>query len=123
MSNSETAPEISPERGVHNPRIVDLISSDADSQSVELLMLETRAWDSHPKQSEQLQEKFNNYLDYVIDGFLVQQYPQYRGRKVRITVEMVSAPTEEIAALLEAMGRYCGSVGIELRTRLTDPAE
>ena len=94
------------ERGVSNPRVIDLIapfqsessqpeSSKAESlkaeSGVELVMIEDRPWGSDPAQLDQLQEKLNNYLDYVLDGFLAQQYPAYAGRKIRIALECVNA--------------------------------
>ncbi len=35
-------------RGVHNPRVVDLVRLDAERDEVVLLMLEERAWGTAP---------------------------------------------------------------------------
>lgn len=117
-SATGTAPAFDPttERGVHNPRVIDLIAPSEDGAGVVLTMMESRPWRSDPKQLEQLQEKFNNYLDYAIDGYLVQQYPQYQGRKVFIELQIQNPPDAEIASLLEAMERYALSIGIVFRT-------
>jgi len=63
------------ERGVHNPRVVDLIRP-GEGGGVELLMLESRPWGSDPLQLAQLEEKLNAYLGYVQTGALVRDYPQ-----------------------------------------------
>jgi hypothetical protein len=53
---AEASREVEQERGVHNPRVVDLMRLDAEADEVELLMLETRPWGSDPRQ---LEAKFN----------------------------------------------------------------
>jgi hypothetical protein len=55
-SVAEASREVEQERGVHNPRVVDLMRLDAEADEVELLMLETRPWGSDPRQ---LEAKFN----------------------------------------------------------------
>ena len=61
-------------RGVHNPRVVDLIHLDEATGEVVLLMLEERPWGSDPEQLRQLEAKFNAYLEYVLGGHMVKQY-------------------------------------------------
>ncbi len=110
------------ERGVRNPRVIDLITPiPGDTPAVELLMVEDRAWGSDPAQLDQLQEKLNNYLDYVLDGFLAQQYPAYAGRKVRIALECVEEPKGAERGLLEAIERYLVSTGLEFRLAVKAP--
>ena len=126
-----------PHRGVRNPRVIDLITPIADSvksfsgadalsgsganapTGVELLMIEDRPWGSEPAQLDELQEKLNNYLDYVLDGFLVQQYPAYAGLKIRIALECVAEPKGAEQGLLEAIERYLASTGIGFRLAIT----
>jgi hypothetical protein len=100
------------DRGVHNPRVVDLIRLDAATDAVELLMLETRPWGSDPRQLEQLEAKFNSYLGYVQTGALARDYPQYAGRQVRFRLECASAPAGDAAAMLGAIHDFAESEGI-----------
>jgi hypothetical protein len=99
-------------RGVHNPRVVDLIRLDAATDAVELLMLETRPWGSAPRQLEQLEAKFNSYLGYVQTGALARDYPQYTGRRVRFRLECATAPAGDTAAMLGAMRDFAEGEGI-----------
>ena len=99
------------ERGVQNPRVVDLIRPDA-AGGVELLMLETRPWGSDPEQLDQLEAKLNAYLGYVQTGALVRDYPQYAGIAVRFRLECAGAPTGEAARMLAAMREFCAGDGI-----------
>jgi hypothetical protein len=100
------------ERGVHNPRVVDLVRLDAAADAVELLMLETRPWCSDPRQLEQLEAKFNSYLGYVQTGALARDYPQYAGRLVRFRLECSSAPAGDAAAMLGATRAFAENEGI-----------
>ena len=75
-------------RGVFNPKVVDLISWDAEREEVVLLMLEDRPWDADPQQLHQLEEKFNAYLGYVQGGYLVREYPHYEGRDVCFALDI-----------------------------------
>jgi len=100
------------ERGVHNPRIVDLIRLDGAADEVELLMLEARPWGSDPRQLAQLEAKFNSYLGYVQTGALARDYPQYAGKTVRFRLECASPPAGEVAAMLAAMRDFSGREGI-----------
>jgi hypothetical protein len=70
------------ERGVHNPRVVDLVRLDAAADAVELLMLETRPWGSDPRQLEQLEAKFNSYLGYVQTGPLTKKKTAKNGSAI-----------------------------------------
>lgn len=100
---SEGLPE---SRGVHNPRVVDLIRLDAESGEVVLLMVEERAWATVPEQFEQLEDKFNSYLSYVLGGHLVEEYPQYAGKRVRFELECAGTPGSHELGLLTAMRNF-----------------
>lgn len=99
-------------RGVRNTRVVDLISLDPATDEIVLLMIEDRPWGSDPKQLDQLQEKLNNYLDYILDGYLTKQYPDYLGKRARIELSSVSVPEGEAASLIDAIQSYLRSVNI-----------
>ena len=99
------------ERGVHNPRVVDLIRP-AEGGGVELLMLETRPWGSDPGQLAQLEEKLNAYLGYVQSGSLARDYPDYAGAPVRFRLECAAPPEGDAAEMLTAIRDFCAGEGI-----------
>jgi hypothetical protein len=99
-------------RGVANPRVVDLIGLDAERDEVYLVMLEERSWGTDPGQLRQLENKFNSYLDYLLDGHLAAQYPQYEGRRVRFQLDCVAPPGEDMTAMLTSMRNFAKSEGI-----------
>ncbi len=102
-------------RGVTNPRVIDLISLDAESDEVVLLILETRPWGSDLEQMPQLEDKLNSYLAYVQDGWLARQYPQYEGRKVRFQLDCASAPGDTEERFLRSAMKFAAGEGIGFR--------
>lgn len=105
-------------RGVHNPKVVDLIQLDRERGEVVLLMLEERPWGSTPEQLRQLEAKFNGYLSYALDGFLAAQYPDYAGRPVCIRLDCVMAPGDEERAMLASMHGFANSVEVRFEVNV-----
>jgi len=105
-------------RGVHNPKVVDLIRLDPERDEVVLLMLEQRPWGAAPEQLRQLELKFNGYLSYVLDGFLVAQYPQYKDVPVCIRLDCAAVPGEVERPLLVSMQGFATSVEIRFEVNV-----
>jgi len=105
--------------GVENPMIMDLITLDPATDCVVLVMIERRAWGASPRQLQQIEEKINRYLGYVLDGFLVQHYPQYRGKSVQIRLDCAEAPHGLAVSFVEAARRATYSHGVEFIVNAT----
>jgi len=97
------------ERGVHNPRMLDLVQLNLTQESVELHIIEFRRWSDSFQ--EELEEKFNNYLDYVLDGHLIAQYPSYQGKPITLVIQYTEEPTTAIVELFAVIERYLNSIG------------
>jgi hypothetical protein len=99
-------------RGVENPTVLDLIFSDSESGTVVLVMYETRPFRDAETQLRQLQDKIDRYLSYVLDGFLIQHYPQYEGIPVRMMLQTVHPPEGRAKSLLAAAEKVCREFGV-----------
>jgi hypothetical protein len=108
-------------RGVHNPRVIDLLTEDPAGDEVVLVMLEPRPWDSDPEQLRQLEAKFNAYLEYVLGGHLAQQYPQYVGRRVRFQLDCAENPRPADGAFFTAMDNFAAGEGIRWVVNVVRP--
>ena len=97
------------QRGIQNPNVIDLISLDAEANQVVLLMLEKRPWGTVSDQLEQLDEKYNSYVSYVLDGHLVNQYPQYADKAVRIQLDCATPPGAQEQIRIDAMRNFAKS--------------
>lgn len=99
-------------RGVENPAVVDLIGFDADAEEVVLTLIEERPWGVSEEQLPQLQAKLNSYLDYVIDGFMVDDYPDYGDKPVRFELECAVRPGDREQGFLTAFRNFASTQGI-----------
>jgi hypothetical protein len=111
--------------GVQNPAIIDLITLDTPTDTVVLVMMERRPWGAGPlqlaPQINQIEEKVNRYMGYVLDGFLAEQYPQYRGKMVRIRLDCAEAPQGESARFVAAMTDAIERHGIQFAMAVQAP--
>lgn len=105
------------ERGIQNPKVIDLIHP-VNKDIVEIFMVEERPW-GNDIQITQLEEKFNVYLGYVLEGFFTEQYPDYKDRSVHFILECKQAPHGEIKEMINAMQQYATSENIEFEVRIT----
>ncbi len=106
------------QRGVRNPEIVDLISLDESTGEVVLTMIEDRPWHSIEAGLSDLDEKCNRYFVYLLDGFFAEQYPQYRGRRIRVQLDCLEAPPEDAMPLLGGIGGFAEAHGMQFTIRL-----
>ncbi len=106
-------------RGVHNPRVVDLVTDDDATGEVVLVMLESRPWGSDPEQLRQLEAKFNAYLEYVLGGHMAKQYPDYAEKPVRIQLDCAENPRAEDGAFFTSMSNFAAGESIRWVVRVT----
>jgi hypothetical protein len=110
------------ERGVGNPKVVDLIAFDSDRGEVVLSMLEERRWGSVPDQIKQIEDKFNSYLAYVLAGHLEREYPQYAGVPVVFQLDCAQAPGSQESAFLAAVANFAAEENIRFVVNVLNPA-
>jgi hypothetical protein len=106
------------EPGVANPNVVDLIAPEPGGGPVVLVMRDARPWHGQ-EQLRQLEEKINRYLGYVLDGFLVRQYPDYAERAKAIRLECRDEPSGEAAAFLAEARTVIEAQGLGFEIRVT----
>ena len=108
-------------RGVENPAVVDLIDWDAGSSEVVLTVIEERPWGSHAEQLPQLQEKLNSYLDYVLDGFMAEDYPEYGQKPVRFELDCAAEPGAAEQGFLNAFRNFASTQSIRFVVKPRQP--
>jgi hypothetical protein len=108
--------------GVENAKVIDLISVDPASDKVVLTMVERRAWGASPQQFQQIEEKINRYMGYVLDGFLAEHYPQYEGKRVQLRLECAEEPHGEATLFVQAATRAASDHGLEFVVAVKPPA-
>jgi hypothetical protein len=91
------------ESGVARADVIDLFGHDPETDEVLLVMNEERDWTGGDEQLHELQEKFNAYASFLLDGEMVAAHPELAGKKARIELRCNHMPNEPALALLEAI--------------------
>jgi len=89
--------------GIANPEIIDLFGVDQKTSEVLLVMNEPRPWDGSHEQLHEMQEKFNAYASFILDGEMTEAHPELAGRTARIQLRCQHMPNEEALGLLKAI--------------------
>jgi hypothetical protein len=89
--------------GVANSGVIDLFGFDSARSEVLLVMNEPRPWVGGDEQLHQLQEKFNAYASFILDGEMAAAHPELAGKPARIELRCAQLPADEGLALLEAI--------------------
>jgi hypothetical protein len=90
-------------KGVANPSMIDLFGFDRAKGEVLLVMNESRTWDGGDEQLHELQEKFNAYASFILDGELAEAHPEMTGKPARIELRCEHLPNENALTLLQAI--------------------
>ena len=89
--------------GIANPTVIDLFAVDQKSGDVLLVMIESRPWTGGEEQLHQLQEKFNTYASFILDGEMTETHPELKDKASRIELRCQHLPSEQALALLQAI--------------------
>lgn len=89
-----------PAAGVANPAVIDLFALDQKVDQVLLVMIEDRPWDGSDLRLHEVQEKFNAYVSFLLDGEMVAAHPELAGKSARIELRCAEMPDERALELL-----------------------
>ncbi len=89
--------------GLARADVIDLFAHDPKSDEVLLAMFEGRPWDDSDLQLFQLQEKFNAYVSFLLDGELAEAHPALAGKNARIELRCAEMPEGRALDLLNAI--------------------
>jgi hypothetical protein len=80
--------------------VIDVIAHDAKTGEVVLVMDEPDEWDGSDARLLALQERFNAYVSFLLDGEMVSEHPELAGKPVRIKVHCAHVPEPRAIELL-----------------------
>lgn len=72
--------------------IIDLIAHDPKTDEAVLVMNEPAQWNGSDEQLHALQERFNAYTSFLLDGELAEAHPELGGKKMRIELRCAHMP-------------------------------
>ncbi len=79
---------------------IDVIGQDPKTGEVVLVMNQPDEWASSDEQLLSLQERFNAYVSFLLDGELTESHPELAGKRARIEVRCAHMPDTRALELL-----------------------
>lgn len=77
-----------------------MIAHDAKTGEVVLVMNEPNAWSDSDARLLALQERFNAYVSFLLDGEMASDHPELAGKSARIEVRCAHMPDARALELL-----------------------
>jgi hypothetical protein len=93
--------EIEPQTSKMKNRVgvIDVIAQDTKTGEVVLVMNQPQ-WDGSDEQLLGLQERFNAYVSFLLDGEMAEAHPELAGRPARIELRCAQLPDPRALELL-----------------------
>jgi hypothetical protein len=79
---------------------IDIVAHDPKCDEAVLVMDEAQIWDGSDAQLHELQERFNAYVSFLLDGEMAETHPELAGKKARIEVRCAEMPDARALNLL-----------------------
>lgn len=95
-----------PESGSKHPSdenrvgVIDMIAHDPKTDEAVLIMNERAAWDGSDERLLELQERFNAYVSFLLDGEFAEWDPKLAQKRARIEVRCAHLPDARAIDLL-----------------------
>jgi len=80
--------------------VIDLLAHDTKTDEVLLVMNESRPWDGSDARLHELQERFNAYASFLLDGEFAESHPDLAKKPARIEVRCAHMPDVRAIELL-----------------------
>jgi uncharacterized protein DUF6572 len=80
--------------------VIDVIAQDPKTGEVVLVMNEPDEWDGSDEQLLALQERFNAYVSFLLDGEMASDHPSLAGKPARIELRCAHVPDTRALELL-----------------------
>jgi hypothetical protein len=91
-------PEISNSK--NRTSVIDVVAHDPKTGQVVLVMIEPNEWDGSDEQLLSLQERFNAYVSFLLDGEMAEAHPELAGKPIRIELRCAHIPDTRALELL-----------------------
>ena len=80
--------------------VIDMIAHDPKSDEAVLIMHEAEPWDGSDERLFHLQERFNAYVSFLLDGEFAEWDPKLAQKRARIEVRCAHMPDSRALDLL-----------------------
>ena len=107
--------------GVGNPAVIDMFALDQYADEVLLVMTEDRPWNGSDERLHEVQEKFNAYVSFLLDGEMLAAHPELQGKRARIELRCADMPDERAVELLGNIHEQLALQEIKMEVLVADP--
>jgi uncharacterized protein DUF6572 len=80
--------------------VIDMIAQDRKTGEIVLRMNEPDPWDGSDERLLALQERFNAYVSFLLDGEMAREHPELAGKPARIELRCAQMPDTRALELL-----------------------
>ena len=80
--------------------MIDVIGQDSNTGEVVLVMNESEPWDDSDERLLALQERFNAYVSFLLDGEMAETNPELASKPARIELRCAHLPDTRALELL-----------------------
>jgi hypothetical protein len=87
-------------KGKNRTGVIDVIAHDPKKNEVVLVMNEPNEWDGSDEQLLSLQERFNAYASFLLDGEMAEAHPELADKSTRIELRCAHMPDSRALELL-----------------------
>ena len=94
--------------------VIDVIAEDAKTGEVVLVMNEPNEWGGSDEQLLALEERFNAYVSFLLDGEMAEAHPELAGKPARIELRCAHTPDARALELLALIHDRLGFQEIKL---------
>jgi uncharacterized protein DUF6572 len=102
--------------------VIDLLAHDTKRDEVLLVMNEPRAWEGSDERLHELQERFNAYASFLLDGEFAESHPELAHKRVRIEVRCAHMPDARAIELLGMIHDQLAFQDIKMEVVVKDAA-
>ncbi|HTL79094.1 MAG TPA: DUF6572 domain-containing protein [Candidatus Babeliales bacterium] len=114
------------ERDISNNKnrtgVIDVIAHDPKTGEVVLVMNEPNEWDDSDDQLFSLQERFNAYVSFLLDGEMAEAHPELAGKPTRIELRCACMPSAQALELLGLIHDQLAFQAIKMEVVVKDTA-
>lgn len=80
--------------------VIDVVAHDSKTDETVLIMNEPEEWDGSDERVHHLQERFNAYASFLLDGEFAEAHPELAKKRARIEVRCAHMPDAKTIELL-----------------------
>ena len=100
--------------------VIDVIATDTKTGEVVLVMNEPDEWDGSDERLLLLQERFNAYVSFLLDGEMAETHPEFADKPARIELRCARMPDTRALELLGMIHDQLAFQEIKLEVVLVD---